>query len=188
MPGPENDYQDLAFRERVGVTAGRAWLALLFVFAAWCILIVAPAVLAGTSLDGISQSLYSFFGYICHQHPERSFFIFDHQLGVCSRCIGVYFGLVLGVAGYPLFRQISEVEPISRIWLILSMIPIGVDWSLTFFGFWENTFLTRFVTGLILANRLLGFPCTGGKRVFSPLPPAKQASGKKRLILKTAPA
>ncbi len=150
MPGTVNDYQDLAFREGVGVTAKRAWFVMLLLFAGWCLLIVAPAFLAGTSLNGLSESLYSFFSYICHQRPERSFHILGHQFGVCSRCIGVYFGLVVGVAVYPLFRQISEVEPISRIWLILSMIPIGVDWSLTYFGFWENSFLSRFVTGLIL--------------------------------------
>jgi hypothetical protein len=30
------------------------------------------------------------------------------------------------------------------------MIPIGVDWSLGAFGIWENTYLSRFITGLIL--------------------------------------
>jgi hypothetical protein len=27
---------------------------------------------------------------------------------------------------------------------------MAVDWSLTFFGVWENTLLSRFITGLIL--------------------------------------
>jgi len=51
---------------------------------------------------------------------------------------------------YPLWRRIDEIEPISRIWLFLSLIPIGVDWSLTIFGIWDNTFTSRLITGLIL--------------------------------------
>jgi Predicted membrane protein len=72
------------------------------------------------------------------------------KFGVCSRCFGIYFGLFFGFVIYPLWRRIDEIEPISRIWLFLSLIPIGVDWSLTIFGIWENTFTSRFITGLIL--------------------------------------
>ena len=72
--------------------------------------------------------------------PDRSFHIDGEKFGVCSRCFGVYFGLFFGFVIYPLWRRIDEIEPISRIWLFLSLIPIGVDWSLTIFGIWENTF------------------------------------------------
>jgi len=30
--------------------------------------------------------------YICHQRPDRSFFLFASQLGVCCRCTGIYLG------------------------------------------------------------------------------------------------
>jgi uncharacterized membrane protein len=50
----------------------------------------------------------------------------------------------------PLWRRIDETEPIARIWLFLSLVPIGIDWSLGVFGIWENTFTSRFLTGLIL--------------------------------------
>jgi hypothetical protein len=35
-------------------------------------------------------------------------------------------------------------------WLALALVPITIDWSLTFFGIWENTQLSRFATGAIL--------------------------------------
>ncbi|HLA95762.1 MAG TPA: DUF2085 domain-containing protein, partial [Pyrinomonadaceae bacterium] len=54
------------------------------------------------------------------------------------------------LAIYPLWRNIDDIEALPRVWLFASMVPIGIDWSLTVFGIWENTFLTRFVTGLIL--------------------------------------
>lgn len=71
-------------------------------------------------------------------------------MAVCSRCFGVYFGLLAGILTYALWRPIEETEPVARIWLFLSLIPITVDWSLTIFGIWENTHVSRFLTGMIL--------------------------------------
>ncbi len=123
---------------------------LVGVFAFWSVLILAAPLAAAAGAESGAQNLYSFFSYICHQWPSRSFYLIEHKFGVCSRCSGVYFGLLAGALAYPLFRQISEADPLPRIWLVLAMVPISVDWSLTFFGIWENTFFTRFSTGLIL--------------------------------------
>jgi uncharacterized membrane protein len=116
----------------------------------WILLIVAPPILTIVGFHHIGSPLFEFFGYTCHQIPERSFRLDGKQLAVCSRCFGVYFGLLVGVLVYPIWRQICDIEPLPRIWLFVAMIPIGIDWSLTIFGIWENTHLTRFVTGLIL--------------------------------------
>jgi len=117
---------------------------------AWVALILLAPVAAAEGAGGVSQPLYHFFGYICHQMPERSFHIFGHQFAVCSRCFGVYLGLFLGMFAYPLFRRMDESDPLPRIWLFLSMVPMAVDWSLGYFRIWENTHLTRVTTGLIL--------------------------------------
>jgi uncharacterized membrane protein len=82
--------------------------------------------------------------------PERSFHIAGHQFAVCSRCFGVYFGLVAGFLVYPLWRRVDNTEPPARFWLFLSLVPIGIDWSLGVFGIWENTHFSRFLTGLLL--------------------------------------
>ena len=130
--------------------AVKVWIAGSAVVLLWIGLIVGAPVLAANSATGVSVPIYKFFSYICHQLPARSFFLDGHQLAVCSRCFGVYLGLLLGFLGYPLWRPIDEIEPLPRFWLFLSLIPIGVDWSLGFFGIWENTFASRFITGLIL--------------------------------------
>ena len=52
------------------------------------------------------------------------------------------------------WRKVDDIEPLPRIWLFLSMLPIGIDWSLGVFGIWENTHVSRFITGGIL-----GFAC-----------------------------
>jgi uncharacterized membrane protein len=135
--------------------AWKVWMIGLAVVFAWVSLILIAPIAKANGLVAVSSPLYHFFSYICHQIPARSFFIEGEQFGVCSRCFGVYFGLLLGFAVYPLWRSIDEIEPLPRFWLFLSLVPISVDWSLTIFGIWENTFLTRFITGLIL-----GFACS----------------------------
>lgn len=113
---------------------------------------VAATVLPALSPGGVGGPVYSFFSYICHQIPDRSMHIDGHPLAVCSRCFGVYFGLLAGLAAYPLWRRVDEIEPLPRTWLFLSLVPIGIDWSLTVFGIWENTHLSRFLTGTILGS------------------------------------
>jgi uncharacterized membrane protein len=58
--------------------------------------------------------------------------------------------LLAGILIYPLWRSIDDIDAIPRIWLFLSLVPISIDWSLTIFGIWENTHVSRFVTGGIL--------------------------------------
>ncbi|MDH3492226.1 MAG: DUF2085 domain-containing protein [Acidobacteriota bacterium] len=152
MRSSRDQYLNLDLRESARKTSRRLWFLLFLIVLVWSLLILMPAVLAANGSGAAATGLYSFFGYICHQLPDRSFHIFGHKLGVCSRCCGVYFGLVLGVLIYPFFRRINEIDPLPLYWLVLSMIPIGIDWSLTVFGIWENTFFTRFTTGLVLGT------------------------------------
>ena len=150
MVEPAETYipQDLAAKMRK--QAVRVWIVGLAVVWVWVLLIVAAPVAKANGFTSFSSPLYHFFSYICHQMPERSFHIAAEPFGVCSRCFGVYFGLVAGFVIYPFWQDISEIEPLPRFWLFASMIPIGIDWSLTVFGIWENNHLSRFVTGLIL--------------------------------------
>ena len=147
-------YISSEIRKRLKHQAVKAWAISLAVAAIWLLLILAAPLTRAAGVTSASSPLYHFFSYICHQMPERSLHLANFQLAVCSRCFGVYFGLLAGFLVYPLWRRVDEIEPLPRIWLFLSMIPIGVDWSLTVFGIWENTHLSRFVTGT-----LLGFAC-----------------------------
>jgi uncharacterized membrane protein len=141
-------YSSIQIREKLHSQALRVWIVALAVVVAWLLIIVAPPILINSGIS--ATPIYSFFSYVCHQIPDRSFHFLDHQFAVCSRCFGVYFGLLAGIATYPLWRPVDSVEPLPRFWLFLSMIPIAVDWSLGFFEIWENTHLSRVVTGGIL--------------------------------------
>jgi uncharacterized membrane protein len=154
MTSENENYVSVAARARLRRQAWRAWAVGTGVVLVWLLLILTAPVAKANELTALSTSIYTFFGYICHQQPDRSFYILGEQFAVCSRCFGVYFGLLLGFAVYPLWRNIDDIEPLPRFWLFLSLIPITIDWALTFLGIWQNTYLSRFITGLIL-----GFAC-----------------------------
>ena len=152
----ENDgsYISLSDRTRFRRQAIKVWCIAIAVVACWVLAIVAPPLLASNGANAQAAPFYRFFSFICHQIPERSFHVLDHQLAVCSRCFGVYFGLLTGLVAYPLIRGVDDIEPLPRIWLFASMVPIAIDWSLGVFGIWENNHASRFITGMIL-----GFTC-----------------------------
>src|SRR4029079_8312632 len=81
-----------------------------------------------------------------------SYFIDGHKFGVCSRCTGIYFGFTLTLLAYPLLRSLRTTTTPARKWLLLATVPLVIDFSLTFFGVWENTHTSRLVTGLLLGS------------------------------------
>ena len=114
---------------------------------------IVGAPLARASGHGLlALTIYSSFSHLCHQIPERSFFIAGHQFAVCARCTGVYAGLTAATLCYPLVRSLKRTDAPPRRWLFVAAAPLAVDFSLTFFGFWENTHLSRFLTGALLGG------------------------------------
>ena len=150
MARAAENYVPQVIAGRLRSQALKVWIVSSAFVLFWILLILAAPVAKANGYSQISTPLYSFFSYICHQMPSRSFFVEGEKFGVCSRCFGVYLGLLLGFLVYPLWRTIGEIEPLPRFWLFLSLVPIGIDWSLGVFGIWENTFTTRLITGLIL--------------------------------------
>ncbi|MEZ5345824.1 MAG: DUF2085 domain-containing protein [Pyrinomonadaceae bacterium] len=150
MPEPAENYRSEIQVGELKRNAFRFWGVVLTIVSVWVLAILLAPIAAANGMSGVAEPVYGFFSYVCHQMPSRTFHLLGHGFGVCSRCFGVYFGLLLGLAIYPLFRSMSEVEPLPRIWLILAIIPMGIDWSLGAFDIWENTYFTRFSTGLLL--------------------------------------
>ncbi len=129
-----------------------AWFVWGFL-SAGCLLLLSAIIAAPVALDqghvGFAFGIYKFFSFVCHQIPERSFHIAGYKFAVCSRCTGLYSGFAFATLGYPLFRSLKRTDTPRVIWLLLSGVPLLVDFSLTYFGFWQNTHLTRFVTGAL---------------------------------------
>ena len=94
--------------------------------------------------------IYKAFSFVCHQIPERSFHLAGHQFAVCSRCAGLYSGFAVAALVYPLTRPLEHTDTPRRLWLILSAIPLAIDFALGYFSIWPNTHLSRFSTGALL--------------------------------------
>ncbi len=146
----ENYVPQVAAKAVVEKTGLRVWLILFLLSSVWLGLIIAAPLLKQAGFTGLSAAIYYAFGFICHQIPERSFHVGEDIFAVCARCFGVYAGIFLGFLFYPLFRPLSDIEPLPRVWLLLATFPLAIDLGLTFFGIWENTHLSRFLTGAIL--------------------------------------
>lgn len=112
--------------------------------------IVGAPLAQSTGHAGFAATIYKVFSFVCHQIPERSFHLAGHQFAVCSRCTGLYTGFAVAALIYPLARSLTRTDTPRRRWLILAAVPLLIDFSLTYFGVWSNTFLTRFSSGALL--------------------------------------
>ena len=115
------------------------------------LILVAPLAAAGGH-NGLAFAIYHAFAPLCHQLPERSYFIDGHKFAVCSRCTGIYAGFAFTLLVYPLVRSLRSVATPPRSLLILATLPLAIDFSLTFFGIWENTHTSRLLTGALLGS------------------------------------
>ena len=125
------------------------WAASATVTLAILAAIIAAPLLQSSGHRTVAFKIYETFSYFCHQIPERSFHLAGQQLAVCSRCTGLYAGFALATVTYPLFRSLRKTDTPRIVWLFASALPLGIDFSLTFFGIWQNNHFTRFTTGAL---------------------------------------
>jgi len=180
MPYSIENYTSQFAVEKMRRQALKVWSGFALLAAAWVFLIVLAPFAEANNLTSVSNSVYKFFSFICHQIPTRSIHFHEHVLAVCSRCFGVYFGLLLGFVIYPFLRRIEEAEPLPRFWLFLAMFPMAVDWLLGFFEIWENTHLSRFLTGAILGTACAIFIIPALVEIFQLLSNKRQVKGLSR--------
>src|SRR5699024_6976143 len=116
-------------------------------------------VLTGIALGGgvfdqqqpwISQWQHKLFAGFCHQQPSRSFWIGGQPMAVCSRCFGIYSGFALAWISIPFvtkaLRRFQYLPKVLFVTLLLNFVDIVGN----VLGFWQNTVLSRFITGLLL--------------------------------------
>ena len=137
------------------------WLVSVAVMGLIVSLIVIAPVAAASGHSEVADGIYRGFGIFCHQRPDRSYFIEGHKLAVCSRCTGLYAGFAFTLLLYPLLRSLRSAAMPSRRVLFLAAIPLLIDFSLTFFGIWENTHTSRLLTGALLGSVVVFYVMPG---------------------------
>ncbi|SRR5216683_975928 len=128
------------------------WLIVVAGALLMALLIVSAPLAASSNHNLVAATIYRTFSNLCHQLPERSFFIAGHQFAVCARCTGLYAGFTLAMLLYPLVRPIRTAVTPPRKWLFVAATPLAVDFSLGFLGIWENTHTSRLLSGLLLGS------------------------------------
>ncbi len=83
-----------------------AWLIVVAGSLLMSLLIVSAPLAVASDHNLVAATIYRAFGNLCHQLPERSFFIAGHQFAVCARCTGLDVGFTFAILLYPLMRPI----------------------------------------------------------------------------------
>ncbi len=134
--------------------SGWALLPLAFVAA-----VVAAPYLLNHGFPAIGFGLYRGFAIVCHQRPERSFWIFGGTVAVCSRCLGIYLGAAAGL----LFRSSRRIA----LRLLIAAATLNVLDAVTeLAGLHGNWLAVRFVLGWAL-GATMGLLISSSRTSFS---------------------
>lgn len=98
--------------------------------------------------------IYWFFSPVCHQQTKSSFIIYENQMAVCSRCFGIYLGMMLGVLTYPLIRSFDFIRVVHRRYIMLAPIPMIGDVVLLAVGVYPPLLWLKALTGMFFGFAL----------------------------------
>ena len=91
----------------------------------------------------IGLALQHGFALVCHQRPERSFWVFGGSVAVCARCLGIYVGAAFGL----LFRTMRTIA----LRLLLAAAALNLLDAASELAGWHGNWLgVRFALGLLL--------------------------------------
>lgn len=104
---------------------------------------------------------------LCHQDPQRSFWINGTPMAVCTRCFGIYAGFFASWILFPMAcAGLQHINGYKR-WLLAGIVLLNIfDIVGNFLGMWQNTLLSRWMMGALLgfsAVLILGYEFIGTK-------------------------
>ena len=117
-------------------------------------------------MDLVGDFIFAFGSAICHQRPDRSFFVDGAQLPVCARCTGLYLSAAAGFLAWLVWRRLKlvpgtnfntgvlksvpgtnfniAVDPgVAARVLIIAAIPTALSLATGALGVWDGSNLTR---------------------------------------------
>ena len=100
--------------------------------------------------------LYASGSVICHQLPERSFFLDGQQLPVCARCTGLYLSAAVGFLAWLIWKTargwrkfVVSARPALAI-VIVAALPTALSYLTGVVGLWDGSNVTRAVLAVPL--------------------------------------
>jgi uncharacterized membrane protein len=116
----------------------------------WLFGIIITPILAASGIppgQKIAAFAYFFYQPVCHQMPDRSFWLVGFTLAVCVRCFSFYLGGFL-ISLFYLLKDRIQMWSFSI--YILLVVPAVIDFLLEKLGFYTNAIDLRIITGLLL--------------------------------------
>jgi uncharacterized membrane protein len=102
---------------------------------------IAVPYLATHGLLLLAFALQRGFSLVCHQHPDRCFWIFGAPVAVCARCLGIYLGAAIGF-------MLRTSRPLAFRLLLFAATLNALDVTTELIGLHGNWMVVRFVLGL----------------------------------------
>ena len=93
---------------------------------------------------------------ICHQLPDRSFFVDGRQLPVCARCTGLYLSGAAGFLGWLIVKSAARwrslaVPPRTALLIVIGAgVPTAISYVSGISGVWAGSNFVRAVLALPL--------------------------------------
>jgi len=100
-------------------------------------------------MDLLFAFLYAAGSVVCHQLPERSFFMDGRQLPVCARCTGLYVSGAAGFLGWCIWKarrgwaRIAVSRRLALAIVIGAAVPTGLSYVTGIAGIWDGSNVTR---------------------------------------------
>ena len=88
-----------------------------------------------------NRNTFDLLGHFCHQIQNRSFIIWDSQIGICGRCLGIYSGIFF----FGIF--ILYNKKVNKYLILLSMIVCSTTIYCKIMDCETNNSL-RFISGI----------------------------------------
>ena len=107
-------------------------------------------------MDLLVAFIFAVGSVICHQRPERSFFVDGHQLPVCARCTGLYVSAFVGLLGWVVFKTTSRWRParfdprVAIRVITIAAIPTAISLATGITGLWDGSNMTRAILAVPL--------------------------------------
>jgi uncharacterized membrane protein len=135
-------------------------------------------------LSWASGLIYAVFEPLCHQRPDRCFYLGGFPLAVCGRCLGVYLGFVAGLLIFPFQRGFVKTAPPPVPAFLIFSLPIGLDVAGNVLHLWTSPIGLRLATGAVWGTILPFYWMAGIVGAFEDLRTRRRdrspASGRRR--------
>lgn len=93
------------------------------------------------------------YALIAHHEPDQfyktiEFHVFKKHIRLCTRCTGIYFGIITTLLSFLLSITIPHI--LQLVIIFTFPIPAIIDWGLDKYSLWGGNNTTRFVSGFML--------------------------------------